>query len=42
MKIMLKVFKDNYNRSEFYALAGKFFAESAYKKQLQYLSNNFF
>lgn len=36
---MIKIFKDNYNKAEFYSIMGKFFAEPFYKRQLPYLSN---
>ncbi|WP_297425803.1 hypothetical protein [Clostridium sp.] len=36
---MIKVFKDNYNKSEFYSIMGKFFAEPSFKKELPYLTN---
>ena len=36
---MIKEYKGNYNRSEFYSLMGKFFAEPLYKKELPYLTN---
>ena len=36
---MIYIFKDNYNRSEFYSVMGKYFAEPNYKKELPYISN---
>lgn len=36
---MIKIFKDDYNKNEFYALMGKYFAEPNYKKELPYISN---
>lgn len=36
---MIKIYKGDYDRSEFYSLIGKFFAESIYKKELPYLTN---
>ncbi|HBG5344153.1 TPA: hypothetical protein KQG29_001517 [Clostridioides difficile] len=37
--MIYKVFKNNYNRKEFYSLVGKYFAEKKYKSKLEYLSN---
>lgn len=36
---MVKIFKNDYDRSEFYSIMGKFFAEPSYKKDLPYLVN---
>ena len=36
---MIKEYKGDYNKSEFYSLMGKFFAEPLYKKELPYLTN---
>lgn len=36
---MIKIFKEDYDRSEFYALMGKYFAEPNYKKELPYITN---
>lgn len=36
---MIKIFKDNYDKSEFYSLMGKFFAERKYRKIMPYLVN---
>lgn len=36
---MIKIFKGDYNKSEFYALMGKYFAEPKYRKELPYLTN---
>ncbi len=36
---MIKIFKDDYDRNEFYSIMGKFFAEPFYKKELPYLTN---
>ncbi len=35
----VKVFKDNYDRGEFYSVMGKYFAERIYRKLLPYLIN---
>ena len=35
----VKVFKDNYDRGEFYSIMGKYFAERIYRKLLPYLIN---
>lgn len=35
----MKVYKGDYNRSEFYSLMGKFFAERKYKTLMPYLVN---
>lgn len=37
--MQIKKYEGNYNRSEFYSLMGKFFAEPQYKKELPYLTN---
>lgn len=36
---MIKIFKGDYDRNEFYSIMGKFFAEPFYKKELPYLTN---
>ncbi len=36
---MFKTFEGNYNKSEFYSLMGKFFAERKYRKMMPYLVN---
>lgn len=36
---MIKIFKDNYDKKEFYGLMGHFFAETEYKKAMPYLKN---
>lgn len=35
----IREFKGEYNKSEFYSIMGKFFAEPLYKKELPYLTN---
>lgn len=35
----IREFKGEYNKSEFYSIMGKFFAEPLYKKDLPYLTN---
>lgn len=35
----MKIYKGSYNKSEFYSLMGKFFAERKYKKLMPYLIN---
>lgn len=37
---MKKVYEGDYDRSEFYSIMGKFFAEKQYKKELPYIENN--
>lgn len=37
---MIKVFKDKYDKNEFYMLMGKFFAERKYRKIMPYLFND--
>lgn len=36
---MIKIFKDKYDKNEFYMLMGKYFAERKYKKLMPYLVN---
>lgn len=36
---MIKIYKENYDREEFYSIMGKFFAEPGYQKDLPYLTN---
>lgn len=36
---MIKVYKECYNKQEFYGIMGHFFAEKKYKKEMPYLGN---
>lgn len=36
---MIKIFKGDYNKVEFYSLMGAFFAETRYQQELPYLTN---
>ncbi len=36
----VKVYQDNYDKSEFYSIMGKYFAERVYKRTMPYLVND--
>ena len=35
----IKIFKDDYNKSEFYGIIGKYFAERKYRNEMPYMIN---
>jgi len=37
--LQIKKYEGNYDRSEFYSIMGKYFAEKKYKKEMPYLEN---